>query len=203
MLRRSSPDLKDALDAHIQAFYTGTTALYTSAGAIANGSSAIRAIAPTTMPSADQIVGVALNRTTGADQQVRVLTSGFGTAARTTTYAAPSEVKLDSTTSGQTSTDSQVLFRDSGGLPGSYAANENYQCVFDAGVAQTWSIQFVTTPTTLRHSSRSNTRPRRCTTGLGCKSAPMALPGLTSASPGCSACTLVHLVCRQQLELEQ
>ena len=78
--------------ASAQTDYQGTTELYTSGGVIANGqavileygASAIRAIAPTSMPSADQIVGIALNSTTAAGQQVRVLTSGFGSAARLT-----------------------------------------------------------------------------------------------------------------------
>jgi len=36
-----------------------------------------------------------------------------------------------------------VIFRDSGG-PDTYQPNENYKCVFDAGVGETWSLQFVT-----------------------------------------------------------
>jgi hypothetical protein len=147
--------VKDPL-AGAQTDYQGTTELYTSGGVIANGqavvleygASAIRAIAPASMPSADQVIGIALNATATAGQQVRVLKSGFGSAARLTEFGpgAAVEVKLDGGTNNQTFTDPRVLFRDSGGLVGDYAVGENYKCVFDAGDGGEWSVQFVTDP---------------------------------------------------------
>jgi hypothetical protein len=137
--------------ASAQTDYQGTTELYTSGGVIANGqavvleygASTIRAIAPSSMPTADQVIGIALNATATAGQQVRVLKSGFGSAA----LVAPIEVRLNSTTDDQVFTHSQVIFRDSGGLVGDYAvAAYNYKCVFDAGGGGTWSAQFVTDP---------------------------------------------------------
>jgi hypothetical protein len=142
--------------ASAQTDYQGTTELYTSGGVIANGqavvlqygASTIRAIAPTSMPSADQVIGIALNATATAGQQVRVLKSGFGSAARLTEFppAQPAavEVLLNAATNNQTFTDPRVLFRDSGGLPAPYQNNENFKCIFDAGAGETWSLQFVT-----------------------------------------------------------
>jgi hypothetical protein len=92
------------------------------------------------MPLAYQVVGIAMNATTGAGEQVRVLKSGFGTAA----LVAPTEVRLNSTTNDQTFTDTRVIFRDSGGLPAPYGDGENFKCIFDAGVGETWTLQFVT-----------------------------------------------------------
>jgi hypothetical protein len=112
------------------------------------GASTIRAIAPSSMPTADQVIGIALNATATAGQQVRVLKSGFGSAARIAEFGpgAAVEVKLDGTTHDQTFTDARVLFRDSGGLPSPYQNNENFKCIFDAGVGETWTLQFVTDP---------------------------------------------------------
>ena len=137
-----------------QTDYQGLTELYTSGGVIANGqavvleygASAVRAISPTSMPSADQVVGIAMNATTAAGQQVRVLKNGFGSAA----LPVPVVVLLNNSANGQTFTDTRVLFRDSGGLGfgagAEYQNNQNLQCVFDAGVGDSWSIQFVTDP---------------------------------------------------------
>jgi hypothetical protein len=138
--------------ASAQTDYQGTTELYTSGGVIANGqavvlqygASTIRAIAPASMPTADQVVGIAMNATTGAGEQVRVLKSGFGTAAILDTGPAAVEVLLNGTSNNQTFTDARVLFRDSGGLGGGYQNGENFKSIFDAGAGETWSLQFVT-----------------------------------------------------------
>jgi hypothetical protein len=148
--------------ASAQTDYQGTTELYTSGGVIANGQavvleygmSAIRAIAPASMPLAYQVVGIAMNATAGAGEQLRVLKSGFGSAALSTAVPpggpAPIEVLLDGATNDLTFSDSRTdagnlfLFRDSGGAPGSYTNDENFRCVFDAGGGATWALQFVT-----------------------------------------------------------
>lgn len=54
------------------------------------------------------------------------------------------EVKLDTNTSGTTSTEKYVSFRDSGGLPNDYAPNESYNITFDAGVGNTWEMKTIT-----------------------------------------------------------
>jgi hypothetical protein len=139
--------------ASAQTDYRGTTELYTSGGVIANGqavvlkygSTAIRAIAPTGMPEADEVIGIAMNATTAAGEQVRVLKSGFGTAAVSfAPQPAAVEVVLNGATDGQTFTDARVIFKDSGVFAGNYGQNENFKCIFDAGASESWSLQFVT-----------------------------------------------------------
>ena len=54
--------------------------------------------------------------------------------------AAPVEIRLTNATSGTTTTKTSVDFRDSGGLPLNYQANESYNLVFDAGSGNTWEM---------------------------------------------------------------
>ena len=54
------------------------------------------------------------------------------------------EIKLDGTTTGTTTTQKYVDFRDSGGLPNNYGANELYNITFDAGVGNTWEMKTIT-----------------------------------------------------------
>jgi hypothetical protein len=54
------------------------------------------------------------------------------------------EIKLDGTTTGTTTTQKYVDFRDSGGLPNNYGPNELYNITFDAGVNNTWEMKTIT-----------------------------------------------------------
>ena len=54
------------------------------------------------------------------------------------------EIKLDGTTTGTTTTQKYVDFRDSGGLPSDYGPNELYNITFDAGVGNTWDMKTIT-----------------------------------------------------------
>ena len=54
------------------------------------------------------------------------------------------EIKLNGTTTGTTSTQKYVDFRDSGGLPSDYQPNELYNITFDAGVGNTWEMKTIT-----------------------------------------------------------
>jgi hypothetical protein len=133
-----------------QTDYKGSTEIYLSGGVIANGqavvleygASAIRAIAPANMPSAAQVVGITMNATTEAGQEVRVLKSGFGYAS----LLKPSiiERRLNSASNDTIFTDPLVAFRDSGGYSFDYLNDESLKCVFDAGDDCTWSLQFIT-----------------------------------------------------------
>jgi len=62
----------------------------------------------------------------------------------TRTNPSLTEIKLDGTTTGTTTTQKYVDFRDSGGLPNDYQPNELYNITFDAGVGNTWEMKTIT-----------------------------------------------------------
>ena len=60
------------------------------------------------------------------------------------------EILLDGTTTGTTTTENYVNFRDSGGVPNDYTSNQSYDITFDAGVGNTWEM--VVTDCEFEHS---------------------------------------------------
>ena len=90
-----------------------------------------------TLPSQHEIAGINLSAVT-AGQTSNVLTRGYVTGRRDTTFLPSSEtVLLNNTTNGTTrSLTNNTTFTDSG-AGGSYAPSENYSITFDAGVGRT------------------------------------------------------------------
>jgi hypothetical protein len=87
------------------------------------------------LPAQHEVIGIALeDAASGAD--VNVLTQGFATARRDTTFLASAEtVELDATTTGTTrNLTNATTFLDSGGSGNDYTANQNYLITFDAGL---------------------------------------------------------------------
>lgn len=86
------------------------------------------------LPAQHEVIGIALeDAASGAD--VNVLTQGFATARRDTTFLASAEtVELDATTTGTTrNLTNATTFLDSGGSGNDYTGNQNYLITFDAG----------------------------------------------------------------------
>ena len=118
------------------ALQCGQPVIYNYASGVAT------AITAGALPSQHEVIGIALeDAASGAD--VNVLTQGFATVRRDSTFLASSEtVLLNNTTNGTTRTlTNDTSFFDSGaGAGGDYAANENYQIVFDAQSGYTADI---------------------------------------------------------------
>ena len=70
------------------------------------------------------------------------LANFFITYSRSTSTLT--EILLNGSTTGTTSTEKYVNFRDSGGLPNDYTSNELYNITFDAGVGNTWEMVVTT-----------------------------------------------------------
>jgi len=89
------------------------------------------------LPSQHEIAGICLNDTTFGST-ADILTRGFCTARRTTTFNPSSEtVALNAITTGTTrNLTNNTTFTDSGG-GGNYNNNENYSITFDAGAGYT------------------------------------------------------------------
>lgn len=100
------------------------------------------AITPGALPSQHEVIGIALeNAASGAS--VNVLTQGYATARRDTTFNASSEtVLLNSTTNGtKRNLTNDTSFFDSGaGSGGDYGSNENYSITFDAQAGYTVDV---------------------------------------------------------------
>lgn len=100
------------------------------------------AITAGSLPSQHELIGIALEDVlSGAD--VNILTQGFVTARRDTTFNASSEtVLLNNTTNGTTrNLTNDTSFFDSGaGSGGDYGSNENYSIIFDAQVGYTVDV---------------------------------------------------------------
>lgn len=94
------------------------------------------------LPSQHEVIGIALeDALSGAD--VNILTQGFVTARRDTTFAASSETVLLNNITNSTSrqlTNDTSFFDSGAGTGGDYAANENYQIVFDATAGYTVDV---------------------------------------------------------------
>lgn len=90
-----------------------------------------------TLPSQHEIAGLSLSAVT-AGQTANILTRGYVTGRRDTTFLPSAEtVLLNNTTNGTTrSLTNNTTFTDSG-AGGSYSPNENYSITFDAGVGRT------------------------------------------------------------------
>lgn len=118
------------------ALQCGQPVIYNYASGVAT------AITPGALPAQHEVIGIALeDAASGAD--VNVLTQGFATARRDTTFNASSEtVLLNNTTNGTTrNLTNDTSFFDSGaGAGGDYASNENYQIIFDAQAGYTADV---------------------------------------------------------------
>ncbi len=90
-----------------------------------------------TLPSQHEIAGINLSAVT-AGQTANILTRGYVTGRRDTTFLPSAEtVLLNNTTNGTTRTlTNNTTFTDSGGNS-PYQPNENYSITFDAGVGKT------------------------------------------------------------------
>lgn len=99
------------------------------------------AITAGALPSQHEVIGIALeDALSGAS--VNVLTQGFATARRDTTFAASAEtVLLDNITTGTSrQLTNATTFRDSGDNGANYSNSENYSISFDATVGYTADI---------------------------------------------------------------
>jgi len=99
------------------------------------------AITAGALPSQHELIGIALEDVlSGA--AVTVLTQGFATARRDTTFAASSEtVLLNNTTNGTSrQLTNATTFRDSGNNGADYGSSQNYSISFDATVGYTTDI---------------------------------------------------------------
>ena len=99
------------------------------------------AITAGALPSQHEVIGIALeDAASGAS--VNVLTQGFGTARRDTTFAASSEtVLLNNITNGTSrQLTNATTFRDSGDNGANYGSSENYSISFDATLGYTADV---------------------------------------------------------------
>ena len=113
----------------------GQPVIYNYASGVAS------AITAGTLPSEHEVIGIALEDTVlGAS--VNVLTQGFVTARRDTTFAASSEtVLLNSITNNTTrNLTNNTSFLDSGNSGADYQNNETWQITFDAQVGYTVDV---------------------------------------------------------------
>lgn len=117
------------------ALQCGQPVIYNYASGVAT------AITAGALPAQHEVIGIALeDAASGAD--VNVLTQGFATARRDTTFIASAEtVLLNNTTNGTSrQLTNATTFLDSGDNGANYGSNENYSITFDAQSGYTAKI---------------------------------------------------------------
>ena len=93
-----------------------------------------------TSSTSGDIVGLALNKVDSAEELVRVLSRGIGSAK---IYDAPDDVLLNDNTNDDIYTVVRANFKDSGGSENPYGNNENYSVRFDSGYPNgDWYLTF-------------------------------------------------------------
>lgn len=127
----------------------GDAVTFTSSSAISIGqpviynyaSGIVTAITAGSLPSQHEIIGIALE-TVNSGETVSILTKGFATARRDSTFQSSSEtVLLNNTTNGTTrNLTNATTFLDSGNISSSYGSSQNYSITFDAQAGKTTKI---------------------------------------------------------------
>lgn len=113
----------------------GQPVIYNYASGVAS------AITAGALPSQHELIGIAL-QDAASGASVNVLTQGFATARRDTTFNASSETVLLNNTTNNTTRNltNNTSFFDSGNSGGNYNNSENYQITFDAQAGYTVKI---------------------------------------------------------------
>jgi hypothetical protein len=141
----------DNLADPIQIHDRGRKDVWTSGALVPNGSVVvidfgtpnIRAVVCEAVPEPNSagVLGISLNYAE-AESKLEVMKSGGLCTVNVTEYP-PQDIQLDNSNTGDIQTQGSYNFTDSGGVPGEYKSNEQYEMVFRGSQTnETWTLEF-------------------------------------------------------------